>query len=118
MKRPEIEKFEDYQWLAMRTAKTLNQEQLITNGVLGANGEAGEIADILKKAMFQGHELDREKMIEECGDLLWYCAILAQGLGTTLGQIAHQNIEKLQKRYPDGFDPERSKNRESESEKQ
>ena len=98
----------------MRTANNLTPEQLILNGVLGLNGEAGEIADLYKKASFQGHELDKQRMIEELGDSLWYCAILAQGLGVTLNEVATMNIAKLKKRYPKGFDPERSKNRESE----
>lgn len=110
----EISEFYDYQRAAMRTANNLTSEQLILNGVLGLNGEAGEIADLYKKASFQGHELDKQRMIEECGDLLWYCAIMAQGLGVTLNEVATMNITKLKRRYPKGFDPERSKNRESE----
>lgn len=110
----EINEFYDYQRAAMRTANNLTSEQLILNGVLGLNGEAGEIADLYKKASFQGHELDKKKMIEETGDLLWYCAIMAQGLGVTLNEVANLNIAKLKKRYPNGFDPERSKHRESE----
>lgn len=110
----EINEFYAYQRAAMRTANNLTPEQLILNGVLGLNGEAGEIADLYKKASFQGHELDKHRMIEEVGDLLWYCAILAQGLGVTLNEVANMNIAKLKRRYPNGFDSERSKNRESE----
>ena len=47
-------------------------------------------------------------MAEEGGDLLWYIAELASGLGITLEELAQRNVDKLKGRYPDGFDPERS----------
>lgn len=85
----------------------------IDNGVLGMAGEGGECADIWKKHLHQGHPFDREKMIKEAGDVLWYVAELAAGLGITLEDIASRNIEKLSGRYPDGhFDAERSIHRE------
>lgn len=102
---------DEYQLDAMKTANNLNKPDLILNGVLGLNGETGEIADLYKKHKFQGHELSRTKMIEELGDVLWYCACLAEGLETTLSKVALMNINKLKRRYPEGFDPERSKNR-------
>ena len=51
-------------------------------------------------------------MIEELGDVLWYCAELACGLGVTLEEVAMKNIGKLRRRYPEGFSAERSINRE------
>lgn len=85
----------------------------IDNGVLGMAGEGGECADIWKKYLHQGHPFDMEKMIKEAGDVLWYVAELAAGLGLTLEEIASRNIEKLRSRYPDGhFDAERSIHRE------
>ena len=105
----------EYQTAAMRTASgtsTANNENLILNGAMGLNGESGEIIDMLKKNMFQGHELDKEHLAKECGDVLWYCAILAKGLGYGLDEIAQMNVDKLRKRYPDGFSTERSVNRE------
>ncbi|XCH78865.1 MAG: nucleoside triphosphate pyrophosphohydrolase family protein [Candidatus Dehalobacter alkaniphilus] len=104
----------EFQIKSLRTANKLTPEQMVLNGVLGLNGEAGEIADLYKKATFQGHELDEDKLIEEAGDVIWYVAILASGLGVSLSEVAHRNVLKLQKRYPNGFDSERSKNRESE----
>ena len=104
----------EFQIKALRTANKLTPEQMVLNGVLGLNGEAGEIADLYKKATFQGHEFDDDKMINELGDVLWYVAILASGLGVSLSEVAHTNVLKLQKRYPNGFDPERSKHREGE----
>jgi NTP pyrophosphatase (non-canonical NTP hydrolase) len=105
----------DYQFKAMRTFPPQLNETKIENGVIGLFGEGGEIADLYKKFKYQNHPLNREKMIEELGDVLWYCAMIATGLRTTLDKVAEQNIEKLLKRYPDGFDPNRSMNREPES---
>lgn len=99
----------EYQMLAQRTAKiTDNPEDKRLNGCMGLNGEAGECIDLLKKHLFQGHELDKKKLAEELGDVLWYVAELATGIGYTLGDIAQNNIAKLKRRYPEGFDPERS----------
>lgn len=108
----------EYQRLAQRTSS--NEPGLfvtvaakkIDNGVLGMAGEGGECADVWKKHLHQGHPLDREKLIKEAGDVLWYVAELAAGLGVTLEEIATRNIEKLRNRYPDGFAAERSIHRE------
>lgn len=102
----------EYQVLAQRTANTKAPSSKIENGLLGLFGEGGECADTLKKYLFQGHELDKDHMIEELGDVLWYCAELAAGLGVTLEEVAQRNIDKLRRRYPDGFSAERSINRE------
>lgn len=105
----------DYQIKALRTASKLSKHDLIYNGVLGLNGESGELADLLKKSMFQGHPMNHDKMVEELGDVLWYVAILAKGLGMNLSEVATRNIEKLMKRYPEGFDAERSINRDDKN---
>lgn len=101
--------FEEYQSLAQRTSP--NKHSRIINGVMGLSGEAGECIDLVKKHLFQGHNLDCEHLAEEIGDVLWYCAELAVGINRSLDDIAAQNIEKLKARYPDGFDPERSTHR-------
>jgi len=103
--------FNEYQELAMRTANKLTTQELILNGVMGLCGEAGECIDIVKKHTFQGHELDKQKILEEMSDCLWYLATLAQGLEASLEDIAIRNIEKLKKRYPDGFSVDKSVNR-------
>lgn len=102
----------DYQQLAQRTANTKVPSAKIENGLLGLFGEGGECADTLKKYLYQGHELDKKHMIEELGDVLWYCAELASGLGVSLEDVAQWNIDKLRRRYPEGFSAERSINRE------
>ena len=98
----------EYQVKAMRTASSLSRENLLLNGVMGLNGEAGECIDLMKKTMFQGHELDKEKLLDELGDILWYVGITCEGLGITMDEAMTHNIEKLMKRYPDGFSVERS----------
>lgn len=180
-------KIEEYQFLAMRTSPEGHDRVL--NGCLGLIGESGEIVDVVKKWKFQSGEnaeLPRDKLIDECGDVLWYCAELCKGLNSSLAEVVDEfgryqvqaksisdlayflslvcgvpygmlclednldadghfhnsrildclyyigkivaftskilsgicsssleeamdrNIEKLKKRYPDGFDPERS----------
>lgn len=70
---------------------------------LGVAGEGGEVADVVKKHVFHGHPFDREKVKGELGDVLWYVAMLARACDTDLNEIAQMNIEKLRKRYPNGF---------------
>ena len=105
----------EYQKLALRTAGDDDAEYRLENGVMGLNGEAGECIDVVKKHLFQGHPLDTDKLVDELGDVLWYVAITADGIGVPLEDIMQHNIDKLRKRYPDGFDVERSIHREGES---
>jgi NTP pyrophosphatase (non-canonical NTP hydrolase) len=105
--------FNEYQSLAMRTASGTDPEKLLLNGVMGLCGEAGECIDVVKKHLFQGHGLDAAKIIDEAGDCLWYLAVLASALDISLAEIAEGNINKLKKRYPDGFHEERSIKREN-----
>lgn len=104
-------KVNEYQAAALRTASTLEPDGLILNGVLGLCGETGEVSDHVKKHLFQGHELNKQKLIGELGDVCWYIAILAQGLGVDLETVLKGNIQKLQSRYPAGFDSQKSINR-------
>ena len=103
-----------YQTEAMRTASGVtaaSNENLMLNGAMGLNGEAGEVIDILKKHIFQGHKLDTEHIAKELGDCLWYIAVCAKGAGYTLDEIAEMNKAKLRKRYPDGFEADKSLHR-------
>ena len=104
-------KINEYQKAALRTASTENKKRLIENGALGLAGECGEVADIVKKHLFQGHEIDKKHIAEELGDVCWYIAISAYAIGYDLETIMKMNVEKLQKRYPNGFEAERSINR-------
>lgn len=103
--------FDEYQKAAQRTSNTVDPDDKLVNGALGLAGESGEVADLVKKFMFQGHALDTEKLLDELGDVLWYIAEVASGLGVTLEQIAQHNVDKLWARYPAGFDSVRSVNR-------
>ncbi len=109
--------FEAYAELALRTASPeslANPHTMLNSAALGLSGESGEIADHVKKIMFHGHPLDdatRYKIAKEIGDILWYCAMGARGIGLGLSEIATMNVEKLKKRYPAGFSTENSLNR-------
>lgn len=109
--RGENMNFNEYQKLAQRTSNTRCSTTKLVNGVMGLNGEAGECIDVVKKAEFQGHELDVDKLIDELSDVLWYIAEICEGLGVGMEEVAIHNIKKLKKRYPDGFEEERSINR-------
>lgn len=102
-------KVNDYQKAALRTASNMNEQYpRILNGVLGLAGESGECVDIVKKHLFHGHELDKEHIAKELGDVAWYLAVAANAIGYDLETILQMNVDKLTKRYPDGFDIEKS----------
>ena len=103
----------EYQELALRTSRNeLTSKEHLMNGCLGLAGEAGECCDLLKKHQFQDGREIREKLLDELGDVLWYVSETATALGIWMDDIALHNIEKLKKRYPEGFDAERSLHRE------
>ena len=105
----------EYQTLAMTTLNpALDRKDVLINGVMGLCGESGEAIDIVKKWRAQGHELDREKLAKELGDIAWYLAETAWALDIPLEDILQANIDKLKKRYPEGFDTRRSLHREQE----
>lgn len=112
---------DQYQQAALKTQnKGIPARERLANGALGLCGEAGEAGDVVKKHLFQGHKLDRNRLKKEVGDVLWYLAVLANeasltddedcvGPAFTLGDCAVGNIEKLSKRYAGGgFSAEKS----------
>ncbi|MBS4195354.1 nucleoside triphosphate pyrophosphohydrolase family protein [Lederbergia citri] len=99
----------EYQRISTRSANP-HKHELINYG-LGIAGEAGEVADLIKKSMFHGHNVDKDEIKKELGDVMWYLSQIARLAGLTLEEIAEANIEKLKKRYPDGFSTEASINR-------
>ena len=102
----------EYQKLAMITLNpALDKKDVLINGVMGLCGESGEVIDIVKKHLAQGHPLDREKMVKELGDVAWYLAETAYALDVDLETVLQKNLDKLRARYPEGFDAERSRNR-------
>lgn len=108
-------KFREYQELAKRTANDGNEKKYkMANYSMGLSGEAGEVTDYLKKVVFHGHSMDREKLKDELGDVLWYLSNLAELMDIDLDEVASHNIDKLKKRYPDGFSEEKSRSRDEE----
>ena len=94
----------DYQREAARTSSAPfpERERLLVQ-TLGLCGEAGEVANLVKKHAWHGAALDAVRMTDELGDVLWYLADLATALGVSLEDVAAGNVAKLRRRYPDGF---------------
>jgi NTP pyrophosphatase (non-canonical NTP hydrolase) len=111
----EIMNFDKYQKFAKKTSATAKSDPTTTSlmvSVLGLIGESAEVSEHIKKHFGHGHELCKTKMIDELGDVLWYISDICTQLKIDLGIVAELNIEKLQKRYPEGFKTEDSINRE------
>lgn len=102
----------EYQSAAMRTLNpALDKKDVLINSVMGLCGESGEAIDLVKKWLAQGHELNKEHLAKELGDIAWYLAEAATALEIPLEDILQSNLDKLQKRYPEGFDTKNSRNR-------
>lgn len=117
----------EYQVLAMRTNDgnancRLRQAQVdhiefdvggIFNACLGLSGEVGEFNDMIKKWVFHEKELDIAHLKKECGDILWYIAMICHSLNWDMDEIMQMNIDKLKTRYPEGFDIVKANSREN-----
>ena len=116
----------EYQLLANRTNDRKCSERLtwmldtwdwsydiggIVSACLGLSGEVGEVNDMIKKWIFHEGEMDWTHLKKELGDVLWYVALMCSSIGWELDDVMKMNIEKLEERYPEGFDPERSAHR-------
>lgn len=107
----------EYQQLALITLNPeLKEKDVLINGVMGLCGESGEAIDLVKKHLAQGHALDKEKLAKELGDIAWYLAETAYAIGYPLEDILQMNIDKLKRRYPEGFSTECSLGRKIENE--
>jgi len=105
-----------YHWDFVKRIESLRSlhTSLLITAALGISSEAGEFQEIVKKIIFQGKPYDdetREHMIKELGDVMWYIANAANALDVDLEEIIQKNIEKLEARYPHGFDAFRSENK-------
>lgn len=101
----------EYQELAARTInKDLNKVQQEAHALHGMVGEIGEIHSIYQK-QYQGHEIHVDHLKKELGDLLWFIAEYCTALGWDLEDIMHMNIDKLRARFPEGFEVDKSLNR-------
>lgn len=97
--------------LGIRDHEDMTNPGELLNGALGLTGEAGEVADMVKKYFFHGHELDEDDLIKELGDVCWYLALICTAIGISLEEVMCANIGKLKKRYPEGFSESASINR-------
>lgn len=105
----------EYAVLARRTQnRGLSGVEREKHALHGLSAEVGEIHSIYQK-VYQGHGLDDHEIMLELGDLLWFAVELCDVMGVTLEDVARMNIEKLKKRYPEGFDAERSVNRDEQA---
>lgn len=104
--------FSEYSELVKTTAaRPMEITAELTDWALGISSEAGEIAEIVKHVVFHKHSFDKDHLVEELGDLLWYAAMMADCCGVPLEEVATRNIKKLAIRYPKGFSPEASQAR-------
>jgi NTP pyrophosphatase (non-canonical NTP hydrolase) len=104
--------FKEYQDFTETTAaKFEDKDKELAVWALGLVGESGEYADAIKKILGHGHQLDKDKLLKELGDVLYYVARCAKILDSSLEEVAELNIRKLQARYPNGFSTEKSINR-------
>lgn len=104
-----------YPLLVEKTCRSdLPFKEQVINAVIGLCGETGEVADLIKKTIYQGHPLDVNHLVEEIGDVLYYLTWLSILFEVDISEIAYENMNKLNERYPNGFDPERSIHREEE----
>ena len=93
-----------FQEEALRSMRNdLPYEAICSNMCMGLAGETGETVDIFKKHIYQGKDLDINDVIEEIGDILWYIANLCNVNKITMKECMESNVEKLRKRYPNGF---------------
>ena len=107
----------EYQQLAARTLidkpnfDIPDVEIMQVWNAIGLAGEAGEVAELIKKGVFHQHGVDRQKLAKELGDVLWYAAALCTKAGLDMGEVMQVNIDKLRERYPNGYSSEDSKRR-------
>ena len=102
----------NYQKEAMTTLNpALDKKDVLINSVMGLCGESGEAIDIVKKWLMQGHDLDKEHLIKELGDIAWYLAEAATALDVPLETVLQGNLDKLRQSFPNGFSTEASVHR-------
>lgn len=85
---------------------------------MGLVTESAEFQDMVKKHVFYGKTLDEVNLKEEIGDILWYCAIALEALGTNFETVMNTNIEKLKARYPQKFTEDAATNRDLNKERE
>ncbi len=107
----------EYQQLASRTLierpdfHISDEDIMLVWNAIGLAGEAGEVAELVKKGVFHQHGVDTVKLKKELGDVLWYVAALCTKAGIDMGEVMQENIDKLKTRYPEGFSSAASQKR-------
>ena len=97
----------EYQKEAMATLNpALNQKDVLINSVMGLCGESGEAIDLVKKWLMQGHELDKEHLIKELGDVAWYLAEAATALDVPLETVFRETWISCASGIPTASTPE------------
>ena len=104
----DMDRYKDYV-ISKVSMRSLDDLELVS--ALGIGGEAGEILDTIKKSRFHHHPTYYGFLLEEMGDLFFYFTLMLEAQGYTLDEVVEANKKKLDERYPEGFDPERSMNR-------
>lgn len=94
----------EFQRQSIRTMKV--DEETLLHCCMGMAGEVGEVIDIIKKSYFYGKDFDKKKVEEELGDVMFYISNLATSLNISMENVLENNVEKLRKRYPNGFSKE------------
>jgi NTP pyrophosphatase (non-canonical NTP hydrolase) len=98
--------FSEYESKAARTINpALDEKERMIDAAAGLAEEAGEALSIVRKHLYQGRELDREKLEKELGDAVWCLAMTAKAAGLSLDAIAAANVKKLEQRHPDRLSP-------------
>jgi NTP pyrophosphatase (non-canonical NTP hydrolase) len=101
--------FNEYKQQVLRTvAPFFSREKHWTLAALGLAGESGEVVDLLKKWLMHDHPLDQDRLKDELGDVLWYFTLMLHLLDCDIDEIMQRNVAKLQARYPNGFEQQKS----------
>lgn len=105
-------RFDEYDAAAGRTVNArLDDRDRLLDAAAGLAEEGGEVLGLVRKHLFMGHALDRDRLATELGDALWCLAMMARAAGLTLDAVAEGNLAKLRVRYPEGYSDARSKDR-------
>ena len=104
--------FDDYAAAAARTEnRRLSQGERLMDAAAGLAEEGGEVLGLVRKHLYQGHALERDRVAKELGDALWCLTTVARVAGLSLEDVARANVEKLKARYPEGYSDDASQGR-------
>ncbi|MBA3890004.1 MAG: nucleotide pyrophosphohydrolase [Gemmatimonadaceae bacterium] len=101
---------DEYERHAARTRNaSLDDRERLADAAAGLAEEAAEVLGLVRKHRYMRHDLDRERLTRELGDVLWCLSAVAGAVGVTLDEVAEANLSKLRARYPDGYSDEASR---------